>query len=133
MAKAKAGLVMDTDGDVLVGTEINELPDSLTVIGNLILRNHGIKKLPNKLTVGGDLDLSYAGVTKLPDNLEVGGDLDLFGAGQADLVGFGVPFIANPDERLRNDAPLNKPDPTTFYGIGPKGYTDYPALADLAA
>ena len=56
-------------------------------------------------------------------------------AGNADLVAFGVPFIANPDlvHRLRTDAPLIKPDPTTFYGIGPKGYTDYPALADLAA
>jgi N-ethylmaleimide reductase len=53
------------------------------------------------------------------------------GAGQADLVAFGVPYIANPDlvERFCNDGPLNKPDPTTFYSIGPKGYTDYPALA----
>jgi N-ethylmaleimide reductase len=46
-------------------------------------------------------------------------------------VAFGVPFIANPDlpERFLRDAPLNEPDPTTFYGVGPKGYTDYPALA----
>jgi len=52
-------------------------------------------------------------------------------AGLADIVAFGVPFIANPDlvERLRSDAPLNKPDPATFYGVGPKGYTDYPSLA----
>jgi N-ethylmaleimide reductase len=50
-------------------------------------------------------------------------------------VAFGVPYIANPDlvERFRTDAPLNKPDPATFYGIGPKGYTDYPALADAVA
>ena len=56
-------------------------------------------------------------------------------AGHADLVAFGVPFIANPDlvERLRSDAPLNKPDPATFYGIGPKGYTDYPMLAGAIA
>jgi N-ethylmaleimide reductase len=55
--------------------------------------------------------------------------------GNADLVAFGVPYIANPDlvERLRVDAPLNKPDPTSFYGIGPKGYTDYTALADSVA
>jgi N-ethylmaleimide reductase len=48
----------------------------------------------------------------------------------ADLVAFGVPFIANPDlvERLRTDAPLNKADRTTFYGGGAKGYTDYPTL-----
>ena len=54
-------------------------------------------------------------------------------AGKADAVAFGVPYIANPDlvERLRSDAPLNKPDPTTFYGKGAKGYTDYPALADV--
>jgi len=56
-------------------------------------------------------------------------------AGHADLVAFGVPFIANPDlvERLRSAAPLNKPDPATFYGIGPKGYTDYLVLADTVA
>jgi N-ethylmaleimide reductase len=56
-------------------------------------------------------------------------------AGHADLVAFGVPYLANPDlvKRLRRDAPLNKPDPTTFYGVGPKGYTDYPVLADSVA
>jgi N-ethylmaleimide reductase len=54
----------------------------------------------------------------------------VIGAGRADLVAFGVPYIANPDlvARYRADASLNKPDPTTFYGIGPKGYTDYPLL-----
>jgi len=52
--------------------------------------------------------------------------------GRADLVAFGKPFIANPDlvERLRLHAPLNAPDPTTFYGGGAKGYTDYPALSN---
>ncbi len=51
-------------------------------------------------------------------------------AGQADLVAYGTPFIANPDlpERYRRDAPLNAPDPSTFYGGGEKGYTDYPFL-----
>jgi N-ethylmaleimide reductase len=49
----------------------------------------------------------------------------------ADLVSFGVPYIANPDlvERFRRDAPMNAPDPSTFYGEGAKGYTDYPALS----
>ena len=49
-----------------------------------------------------------------------------------DLVAFGVPFLANPDlpERLRTGAPLNKPDKTTFYGGGTKGYTDYPTLSN---
>lgn len=57
------------------------------------------------------------------------------GDGEADIVAFGVPFIANPDlpERLRTDAAFNKPDPTLFYGEGAKGYTDYPALSQPAA
>lgn len=53
-------------------------------------------------------------------------------AGSADLVSFGVPYLANPDlaARFRHDPPpLNAPDPATFYGEGPGGYTDYPALA----
>lgn len=51
--------------------------------------------------------------------------------GRADLVAFGRKFIANPDlpERLRTGAPLNADDPTTYYGGGEKGYTDYPSLA----
>ena len=49
---------------------------------------------------------------------------------QADLIGFGRPFLANPDlvERLRRNAPLNPPDMSTFYTPGAKGYTDYPSL-----
>ncbi|MBV5308112.1 alkene reductase [Chromatium okenii] len=48
----------------------------------------------------------------------------------ADLIAFGKAFIANPDlvERLQQNAPLNEPDPATFYGGAEVGYTDYPAL-----
>jgi N-ethylmaleimide reductase len=51
--------------------------------------------------------------------------------GWADAVAFGVKFIANPDlpARFRAGAALNEPDETTFYAPGPKGYTDYTALA----
>jgi N-ethylmaleimide reductase len=51
--------------------------------------------------------------------------------GRADLIAFGRKFIANPDlpERLRTGAPFNADDPTTYYGGGAKGYTDYPSLA----
>jgi N-ethylmaleimide reductase len=51
--------------------------------------------------------------------------------GAADLVAFGTLYIANPDlpERFALNVPLNQPDPTTFYGGGEKGYTDYPAIA----
>ncbi|MEQ1638522.1 MAG: alkene reductase [Methylococcales bacterium] len=52
--------------------------------------------------------------------------------GLADAVGFGQLYIANPDlvERFKLHAPLNTPDPSTFYGGTEKGYTDYPFLAD---
>ncbi len=55
-------------------------------------------------------------------------------AGEADAVAFGKLFIANPDlpQRFALGAPLNSPDPSTFYGSGPRGYTDYPALGDEA-
>jgi N-ethylmaleimide reductase len=51
--------------------------------------------------------------------------------GKADLIAFGRKFIANPDlpDRLRARKPLNADDPSTYYGGGEKGYTDYPSLA----
>lgn len=51
-------------------------------------------------------------------------------AGDADLVSFGVPFIANPDlvERFKSNSELNVPDQETFYTPGQKGYTDYPFM-----
>ena len=56
-------------------------------------------------------------------------------SGLADLVAFGALFIANPDlpERLRRDAPFNKPDTAHFHNGGAEGYADYPALAAAEA
>ncbi|WP_326576069.1 alkene reductase [Streptomyces sp. NBC_00481] len=50
--------------------------------------------------------------------------------GIADIVTVGTMALANPDlvERVRTGAPLNTPDPATFYGGGEAGYTDYPTL-----
>ncbi len=54
--------------------------------------------------------------------------------GAADGVAFGKLFIANPDlpKRFALGAPLNAPQPDTFYGSGPAGYTDYPELGVAA-
>lgn len=51
-------------------------------------------------------------------------------AGQFDAIAFGTAYIANPDlpERIRAGAPLNVPNPSTFYKPGPEGYTDYPYM-----
>lgn len=53
-------------------------------------------------------------------------------SGDADAVAFGKLAIANPDlvRRFEFGAPLNEPDPDTFYSDGPHGYTDYPYLAE---
>ena len=56
--------------------------------------------------------------------------LDATQSGRADAVAFGRLFIANPDlvERLKLNAPLNEPNPKTFYASDAVGYTDYPTL-----
>ena len=52
----------------------------------------------------------------------------LIESGAADAASWGQQFIANPDlpKRFANGTKLNEPDPETFYGDGPAGYTDYP-------
>ena len=51
-------------------------------------------------------------------------------SGLADAVSFGALFLANPDlpARFKADAPLNAPDPATYYTQEAAGYTDYPSL-----
>ncbi len=53
----------------------------------------------------------------------------------ADLVAFGIPFLANPDlvERFKTGAELNQANQETFYGGNEAGYTDYPSLQESAA
>ena len=56
-------------------------------------------------------------------------------SGAADLVAFGVPFLANPDlvERFKRGDALNEPDRSTFYQGEERGYTDYPSRVDASA
>ena len=63
------------------------------------------------------------GYSPLEANAAIGDDL-------CDAVAFGTSYIANPDlvERIRLGAPLNQPNPHTFYKPGPVGYIDYPFL-----
>ncbi|GGY21682.1 N-ethylmaleimide reductase [Paludibacterium paludis] len=57
---------------------------------------------------------------------------EMVGKGFIDAAAFGRSYIANPDlaERIRENAPLNTPDASTFYGGGAEGYLDYPTLAE---
>lgn len=51
--------------------------------------------------------------------------------GVTDMVGFGRPFVANPDlpARIQNGFPLAPHDPNTLFGSAEKGLTDYPEYA----
>ena len=89
----------------------------------------GAPPVPAKLKT--DLRAAFDGPFILAGGQDKASAQQVLSEGRADLVAMGRPFIANPDlvERMRQDAPLNAPDPTTFYTPGAKGYTDYPALA----
>ncbi|MCR5914266.1 HAD-IA family hydrolase [Corynebacterium sp. zg254] len=54
-------------------------------------------------------------------------------SGRADAVAVGRLFIANPDlpQRWEHGWELNEPDSSTFYKGGERGYTDYPAYAQI--
>lgn len=55
-------------------------------------------------------------------------------AGWADLIGFGRPYVANPDlvERMQRGLPLAQPDASKFFGGTATGLTDYPRYGEEA-
>jgi N-ethylmaleimide reductase len=79
---------------------------------------------------------TFRPMTSMPFIANTGFDKDkgmaAIASREVDAVAFGTLYIANPDlvARFEADAGFNNPDPSTFYGVGPKGYTDYPALPD---
>jgi N-ethylmaleimide reductase len=75
---------------------------------------------------------AFKGVFILAGGFDRGSAEAALQAGQADLIAFARPFLANPDlvRRMQGGAALNPPDMATFYTPGAKGYTDYPALPD---
>lgn len=97
----------------------------------LHLVNHasmGAPALP--ATLPAQLKAAFGGTFIASGGLDRAGAESLLASGEADLVAFGRPALANPDlvERLRDGAPLNAPDFATFYTPGEQGYTDYPVL-----
>lgn len=83
---------------------------------------------PNRL--GPELKRAFGGVYIANEEFTLETAQEVLAKGDADAVAFGKLFIANPDlpERFRNQAPLNGPNPATFYGHTAAGYTDYPVL-----
>jgi N-ethylmaleimide reductase len=97
-------------------TDVSELPHAET---NIAKRYRPI--------YNGNLIIN-AGFTRESGN-------EVIDRGDADLVAFGVPFIANPDlpERFEQFAELQQPDKDTFYTPGAEGYIDYPSLSEVEA
>jgi 2,4-dienoyl-CoA reductase-like NADH-dependent reductase (Old Yellow Enzyme family) len=83
---------------------------------------------PNRL--GPELKKAFGGLYFANEQFTQESAEKVIAAGEADAVAFGQLYIANPDlpARFAAHAPLNTPDPATFYSPGAKGYTDYPAL-----
>lgn len=111
----------------------------LTAANELSKRNLAYVHLSDQCTIGGGPvgDFLQAFRDAYRGTLIAAGGFDKPRAEQAlqrgvlDLIGFGAPFIANPDlvERLANDWPLAAVDRSTLYGLhGEHGYTDYPPV-----
>ena len=80
------------------------------------------------------LKATFGGPIIANEEMDAGDGRRLVESGIADAVAFGRDYIATPDlaQRIAVGAPLNEPDPATFYpqpGQDPSvGYTDYPVL-----
>lgn len=101
------------------------------------MRERGIAFLCLREYLGDDslldnIKAAFGGVVIANEKLTPDSARELIASGRADAVAFGRDFIATPDlpRRLRDSAPLNQPDPATFYVGGASGYVDYPVAAD---
>lgn len=84
--------------------------------------------------LGPQLKAQFGGPFIVNEKLTLESAQALLATGEADALSWGQLFIANPDlpRRLALNAPLNEPNPSTYYARGETGYTDYPALENVA-
>ena len=82
-------------------------------------------------SLGPLLKREFRGVYVMNEDFSLPSANRVLADGDADAIGFGKLFIANPDlpRRLREGAPLNPARPELFYTHEREGYIDYPAMA----
>jgi 2,4-dienoyl-CoA reductase-like NADH-dependent reductase (Old Yellow Enzyme family) len=87
----------------------------------------------DKPALGPALKQAFGGVFIANENFTADSAREAIVSGDAHAVAFGKSAIANPDLvlRFRENAPLNPPDPDTFYASSEKGYLDYPTLQTI--
>jgi len=85
-------------------------------------------------SIGPQIKAAFGGIYVANERFTHESAQEALDTGRADAVAFGKLFLANPDlpARFRSGAPLNDPQPDTFYRGGASGYTDYPTLGDTA-
>jgi N-ethylmaleimide reductase len=137
---AHVGIRISPQGSFNGLNDADDLPMALHLATAFASRGVGFIHLSEPDWAGGpkieddfrrDLRAAFNGVIIGAGNYDAAKAERLLGAGLIDAAAFGRAFIANPDlpARLASGAPLNAPDPSTFYGGGGTGYTDYPAHA----
>ncbi|CAK9885187.1 MAG: N-ethylmaleimide reductase [Candidatus Erwinia impunctatus] len=115
---------------------------ALYLIGELAKRNLAYLHISEPDWAGGKpytaafrhaIRAHYPGVIVAAGGYTPEKDETLIEQGLIDAAAFGRDYIANPDlaERFKAGAPLNTPNPDTFYGGGAEGYTDYPGLSSV--
>jgi 2,4-dienoyl-CoA reductase-like NADH-dependent reductase (Old Yellow Enzyme family) len=82
-------------------------------------------------SLGPRLKQAFAGVYIVNEKFDKETAEAVISAGEADAVAFGKAYLSNPDlvRRLKEGAPLDAWDASTFYAGGEKGYTDYPTFS----
>jgi N-ethylmaleimide reductase len=116
-------------------------PEALFTAAGAALKDLGLAYVHVLEPVGTTPVLAPAIKAAIGAPLIVNGGYDLatsqaaIASGATDAIAYGKLYIANPDlvERFKTNAPLNEPNPQTFYGGGAEGYTDYPVLKASAA
>lgn len=74
----------------------------------------------------------WNGVLIAAGNFRADSAAEMVARGTADAIAFGRFFISNPDlpERIRKGMEFTPYNRATFYGGGPEGYVDYPAVSE---
>jgi 2,4-dienoyl-CoA reductase-like NADH-dependent reductase (Old Yellow Enzyme family) len=117
----------------------SDLPATFDYVARA-MRERGLAFLMARERLGDDrvgpaLKAAFGGVFIANEGFDQASAQAVLDAGEADAVGFGKLFIANPDlpARFQAGAPLNPWRMETFYAGGAEGYVDYPALAGVDA
>ena len=63
------------EGIDLTGIPLGKMGKDITIDGDLILRDTGLKELPERLIVTGNLDITGTEITSIPADAKIGGKI----------------------------------------------------------